>query len=231
MYTGTIHIRDCLVFATGGTGMSAKGNNTDVYVDNCTIYNVPIGLQARDKFGEPNNIIRYFVNDTIVWAAAQTVQTDYAPSYITINNSILDPSVAWPGTGNTAADPRFRNVVARDFRLQADSPAINTGDPAFTPVAGETDLEGRQRVLAGRVDRGAYEFAPQYGDADFDGDGDVDQADFGHFQTCVNATGVVFECRDVDFNRNGHVDSDDLTIFSQCFSGPRIAANPNCANP
>jgi hypothetical protein len=234
MYTGTIHIRDTLVLSTGGTGVSAKGNNTDVYLDNTTIYNVPIGIQSRDKFGEPNNIIRYFVNDCIVWAATQTVQTDYAAAYITISNSLLDPSVPWAGTGNLYVDPQFRNPVARDFRLSAGSPGINSGDAAFVPVAGEVDLDGRSRVLGGRVDRGAYEFAAVHGDGDADGDGDVDMADFAHFQLCVtgnSGAAVAFECRDVDFNADGWVNGDDLLLFAKCFQGPTVLVPADCAKP
>jgi hypothetical protein len=43
------------------------------------------------------------------------------------------------------------------FAMQAASPAIDTGDPAFTAGDGELDLLGRSRVRGGRVDRGAVE--------------------------------------------------------------------------
>lgn len=54
------------------------------------------------------------------------------------------------------ANPQLTNAAAYDFHLSAGSPAINTGDPAYTG-AGITDYDGETRVLGGRVDCGADE--------------------------------------------------------------------------
>src|SRR5262245_16777583 len=65
------------------------------------------------------------------------------------------------GTGEDAhspfADPLLRAPGAADFHLGSGSPAINAGDPAFVPGAGETDLDGGTRVNGPRVDIGADE--------------------------------------------------------------------------
>ena len=51
-------------------------------------------------------------------------------------------------------DPLFVNPAARDFRLQAGSPAINKG----VPVAGLTsDFDGTARPLGGAYDIGGFE--------------------------------------------------------------------------
>lgn len=58
------------------------------------------------------------------------------------------------------ADPRF--VAAGgiyDLHLQIDSPAYDAGDPAFTPGADETDIDGAVRKTGARVDIGADELA------------------------------------------------------------------------
>src|SRR5262249_60273372 len=55
------------------------------------------------------------------------------------------------------ADPLLRAPGAADFPLGSGSPAINAGDPAFVPGAGETDLDGGTRVNGPRVDIGAGE--------------------------------------------------------------------------
>ncbi|HEX2973398.1 MAG TPA: right-handed parallel beta-helix repeat-containing protein, partial [Tepidisphaeraceae bacterium] len=80
-------------------------------------------------------------------------------------SNLADPT----GTnGNISLDPRLANVPARDMHIQPGSPCINTGDLAFVPAAGETDMDGQPRKIGPRVDIGADEFC-WAGDADFDG--------------------------------------------------------------
>ncbi|MBN8683116.1 MAG: DUF1565 domain-containing protein [Chitinophagales bacterium] len=55
-----------------------------------------------------------------------------------------------------STDPLFINPTGGDFRLQTCSPAINAGDNSVV-APGATDLDGRPRILGGRVDIGAYE--------------------------------------------------------------------------
>ena len=72
------------------------------------------------------------------------------------------------GTGNVGEDPRFVDPDGADdlpgttddnFRLMADSPLINAGDPTFLPQPEVTDLDLQTRVQGCRVDMGAYESA------------------------------------------------------------------------
>jgi len=66
---------------------------------------------------------------------------------------------------------------------------------------------------------------------DFDGDGDVDQSDFGHLQVCLTGPGggIADGCSDADLNGDGHVDQDDVVTFLGCMSGADISADPDCA--
>jgi hypothetical protein len=61
-------------------------------------------------------------------------------------------------THSLFADPLFVNTngVPPDLHLQPTSPAIDAGDPEFTPDDGETDIDGGARVT-GAVDLGADE--------------------------------------------------------------------------
>lgn len=68
---------------------------------------------------------------------------------------------------------------------------------------------------------------------DADEDGDVDQADFGVFQTCYTGSGNVglfdeLACHCMDADADKDVDGDDLVVFEQCASGPGIPADPAC---
>lgn len=61
---------------------------------------------------------------------------------------------------------------------------------------------------------------------DFEGDGDVDAADFGRFAACFNTSGqppASPACSSADADRDGDVDGSDLAAFQACFNG---AGNP-----
>ena len=54
---------------------------------------------------------------------------------------------------------RFANGI---IHLAARNPAINAGDPAFIPAAGETDIDGGARMA---VERGMNQLARRLGTA------------------------------------------------------------------
>lgn len=68
--------------------------------------------------------------------------------------------------GNIDIDPRFvmpfhfSRPTLFDLRLQSGSPCINHGDLGFSGV-GVSDIDGKKRVMVGRLDMGAFEFVPQ----------------------------------------------------------------------
>jgi hypothetical protein len=67
--------------------------------------------------------------------------------------------------------------------------------------------------------------------ADYDHDGDVDQSDFGRFQTSVSGPDIQSLEADVgDFDGDGDVDLSDFGVFQRCMSGANIPADPNCAD-
>jgi hypothetical protein len=48
--------------------------------------------------------------------------------------------------------------IEGDYHLLSDSPCIDAGDPNYAAEANETDLDGKSRVIGGRIDMGAYEY-------------------------------------------------------------------------
>lgn len=68
---------------------------------------------------------------------------------------------------------------------------------------------------------------------DFDGDGDVDQEDFGPFQACLTGPGVAQllpGCSRAKLDADIDVDADDFIIFRGCMSGSNVPADPACAD-
>ena len=70
---------------------------------------------------------------------------------------------------------------------------------------------------------------------DCDGDNDVDQEDFGHFQRCLGlgvseVPASPAECIAMDFTGNGTIDQDDFGVFQACMSSPGVPGDPTCAD-
>jgi hypothetical protein len=91
--------------------------------------------------------------------------------------SFSDIQGGWAGTGNIDADPCFVAPgywdangtpddanddfwVDGDYHLMFGSPCVDAGDPNYAGGAEETDLDGKPRVMGGRIDIGAYELRP-----------------------------------------------------------------------
>lgn len=67
--------------------------------------------------------------------------------------------------------------------------------------------------------------------ADIDGDGDVDQADFGLFQLCYEGQDIKpvrLGCGFLDRDNDADIDESDFVRFSMCYSGPMVFADPAC---
>jgi hypothetical protein len=67
---------------------------------------------------------------------------------------------------------------------------------------------------------------------DFDGDGDVDQTDFGHFQACLTGDQAAQDspaCLDARLDGDSDVDQLDFAVFQACLSGSGVAQTWACA--
>ena len=72
---------------------------------------------------------------------------------------------------------------------------------------------------------------PRTAPGDFDSDGDVDQADFGRFQTCFTSPGQAQDdpdCVMAKLDEDADVDQNDFGLFQRCISGPGNPADPDC---
>jgi parallel beta-helix repeat protein len=212
-------ITDCTFSGNSATTQRGGGmynySSSDSTVANCTFS----GNSAGTDGGAMCNVdgCSPTLANCIVWA-------NVAPSGPGIHDDDTSSAAVtysciqggWAGDGNIDLDPLFADD---DLRLQDDSPCIDTGDPAFVPDPGDTDLDGHPRVLCGQVDMGAYEF----GIGDYDCDRDVDLNDFAAWEACMTGPdGGPYDpgCESFDFEFDGDVDLDDFALFQQQFSGP-----------
>ena len=78
--------------------------------------------------------------------------------YSTVQDGVLGVSqTGGYGPNNKSAEPKFKNVAGGNYHLKKFSPCIDAGDPAYSPIAGETDVDGQARIQNGRIDMGADE--------------------------------------------------------------------------
>lgn len=143
---------------------------------------------------------------------------------------ISQQAIVTVGGGILAADPEFMDEDGLDFRIHACSPAVNAGRPGYTPAPGETDVAGGPRIIAGRVDIGAFEAAITDANgndiadacecpADLDADGAVGLQDLAtllaNFGTPAGATPQMG-----DLDADGDVDVQDLSLLLAAFGQP-----------
>jgi len=122
-----------------------------------------LGYDAVWVLGVGNNIANVSIRNNILYQAGLTIESvtsldaDYNLYYQSNSNVGLGPHSFF-------ADPKFVNYtrhVAYNVRLQADSPAVDTGSSSAGTVSSFptpfTDQDGRLRPANGAYDIGAYE--------------------------------------------------------------------------
>jgi hypothetical protein len=143
--------------------VSAYGNGD---VGSAGVISTSSGGSGTATFTLRNSIIRHFgyriVRQTN--GAGTTANVSVSYSDFDFGGTVIDQNASG-GSGSIASgpgllvqDPLWADPSTGDFRLQAGSPAIDTGDPAGL-LAGEsdTDVLGAPRISNGRTDMGAVE--------------------------------------------------------------------------
>ncbi|AUC85090.1 hypothetical protein CW731_07210 [Polaribacter sp. ALD11] len=120
--------------------------------------------------GQTKGTIKINVDNTIFWnntdgnsAIVPAIGRNGNNGYPPVTNILVNNSLDADGFSKVTykqnivlTDPLFTS--ATDFSLQANSPAINTGDNAKLPTDINADILGNSRIFDTTVDLGAYEF-------------------------------------------------------------------------
>ena len=137
-----------------------------------------------------------------------------------LNYSITD-NVSWlsvtPASGAISVTPE-------DVQVTYNVTALPAGDHSATITVTDTDNPDPTASVAVLSTLIAKPGA-------FDGDGDVDQTDFGTFQACLSGPGVAQwlpQCAAALLDSDGDVDGDDFGRFQACISGANTPSDPQC---
>jgi hypothetical protein len=140
-FHGEVTLRRCLI-ANCYVGLSTKSSGAlaVMRIDHCTILGITQGVSAATKSTAAAGNINIYMTNSIV-RSVEALHSDFGPEkFVTV--TYCDLSQPWPGTGNITGDPLFVNAAAGDYRVQAGSPVIDAGDPAFAldPDGSRTDI-------------------------------------------------------------------------------------------
>ena len=179
VFSSSPTIRNCAFvenFAKGDGGGLFNYYDSNPVITSCTFAgnSAPNGRAfACDSFGQGHwSSVR--VSNCILWDGGDEIWNN-DNSVFTITYSNIEGG--WPGEGNIDADPCFVEPgywdpngtpedpnddfwVDGDYHLLPDSPCINAGDPNYTGDPNEADLDGKLRIIGGRIDMGAFEYRP-----------------------------------------------------------------------
>lgn len=222
---GTVTLVNCLLAGntSGVTGGALTSFGGPMIVQNCTIVNNS-AIWGAGIYGWD-----FEIANSVVWGNTGDMQIRGGPAVVYSN-----VQAGFAGAGNIAADPRFADAGASDYRLTAGSPCIDAGNTTLAGGDAPVDLDGAARFLNDPgtmdtgvgspsqwlVDMGAFEFQGHSCPGEVNGDGRVDLADLALLLAEFGQDGGLLES-DQDHDRD--VDLTDLALVLANFG----AACPN----
>lgn len=148
------------------SGCTIAGNRASVWAGGIYCYNAS-DMEVSNSILWGNVAQMYSEVYVKYMATATSVQFSYCDIQGGQDNIQVDSGCTLGWSQNIDVDPMFvlagyvddlRNYVEGDWHLMETSPCIDAGDPGFVAGAGETDIDGNERVSGGLVDIGADEY-------------------------------------------------------------------------
>lgn len=162
-------VADNLVAGSGFVdGLSALADNAngsaDVRLLNNTVVEAPTGLRATARTDLGARLTGVVANNLFAHHASSAMVLENVPDLRDHHNLVFAstpaPGARPDGAGTRHGNPSFANAAAGDYRLRADSDAIDHGDDTAVDSPDGRDLDGQPRRVR-TVDMGAYEFQGQ----------------------------------------------------------------------
>ncbi|HJU38171.1 MAG TPA: right-handed parallel beta-helix repeat-containing protein [Tahibacter sp.] len=135
-----------------------------VVIQHSTIVDNPShGLCVNPELGTGDLEFALYLDNNVIYGSPQDVQLGNTSNWVVRNNMYAsfasEIGAASPGASgnNLQSNPLFVNPGAGDYRLQAASPAVNSGRTAPQGGLPQLDIVGNSRWIGTAPDRGAYE--------------------------------------------------------------------------
>ena len=149
------HVMQNSLIAGNSNGISLRGDNIAPVFENCTI----VGSTGTGVAIQYQGVLR----NCVAWSnATPFTLTSVSGAYIAAISNCCMSSTNFASTnvlasGNTTNNPSFVNYAGGNYRLNGNSPCIDTGTNQNW-MTNSVDLDGNIRIRYGTVDMGAYEF-------------------------------------------------------------------------
>jgi hypothetical protein len=167
--THDIKVYNNLVYNNTEFGLGVWGSNTskannvyNVYFYNNTVYGNSYYAAWVNNSSTGTIVFKNNIFSQNGWGNAVNLMSANK-SNVTVSHNITNGSQNAfhtgseyvKGTNNNDSDPLFINTGNNNYRLQANSPAVNTGTSS---LAANTDLDGKNRPIGNGYDVGGYEY-------------------------------------------------------------------------
>jgi hypothetical protein len=201
-----------------GTGMNAFHIPSSVYPGG-QYYEGSTAFSGRDLMG------------FVCCATSAVVHITAGPQVVNLKST--QATITW--TTDVAADSRIDYGTTTDYGTVLSNPALTTSHsiPLTDLVPATTYHYKVSSNALGHIgaESGDLTFITTPGVSDQDRDNDVDQVDFGLFQTCFTGPGVEQTsptCYRARLDDDVDVDQDDFVVLQNCLTGAGTSAGAGC---